>query len=131
MKEALAHLHKGLDLAAALPEDAARWRLELGLKTGLGQAHIGTKGFGVPEVGESFGRARALCERLGNPPELLPVANGQVQVHTSRGELDKAGPLAEELRQLGRLRNDPAMETIGCYASGRVSFSPASSKMDA
>ena len=76
--EAEGQLRKGLALVATLPEDITRVQHELDLRIALGKALIATKGYGAPETGESFDRARSLCEQLDQPPQLVSVLYGQL-----------------------------------------------------
>ena len=75
--EAVGQLRKGLALVANLPEGVARTQHELDLQIALGKAMIATKGYGAPETGDAFNRARSLCEQLERPPQLLSVLYGQ------------------------------------------------------
>ena len=51
--EAVAHLRKGLNTLAGLPDSPSRRQQELDLQTALGSALTATKGFAAPEVGET------------------------------------------------------------------------------
>jgi hypothetical protein len=69
----------------------------------LGQALIANKGFAAPEVGESYDRARQLCQHLNRPQQLGQVLVGQFVCRLVRGELDQAArhvPL-EKVRKPG------------------------------
>ena len=85
MAEAIAQLTKGLELLASLPDGASRQRQELELQIALGRALIATQGYAAPAVGETYARARALCERLDRPPELVQVVYGQWVHHLLKG----------------------------------------------
>src|SRR5262249_46615867 len=54
LPEAIAHLNKGLELVAALPASAERDGNELDLRSLLGMAWIGVKGWQAPEVWDSL-----------------------------------------------------------------------------
>src|SRR5215472_6116227 len=71
MSEAMAQLTKGLELLASTPDSASRQLQELELRIALGRALIVAHGYATPAVGESYARARALCEQLGRPPEIV------------------------------------------------------------
>jgi hypothetical protein len=45
-------------------------------------------------VGQTYARARALCERLDRPPEIVPVLYGQFVYHLLKGPLRLARTLA-------------------------------------
>jgi predicted ATPase len=85
MAEAIAQLTKGLELLTGLPDSASRRRQELELQIALGRALI--VAHGSPAVGETYARARALCEQLDRPPEIVPVLYGQWVHHLIKGPL--------------------------------------------
>ena len=66
--EAVSHLTQGLALLARLPEPPARAQQELDLQLALGSALIPTKGSAAPEVEQTYTRAGALCEQIGETP---------------------------------------------------------------
>jgi predicted ATPase len=119
MAEAAAQFQRGLDELALLPEDPERQRQELELLSGLGAALQTLKGSAAPETGQAYARAGILWERLGSPPEFLPIAFGQSVYHMLCGELDLALRLDEELVQRGRQSRDPAGIVLGCLSFGR------------
>jgi predicted ATPase len=121
MTEALAQLRKGLDLLSAMPDGVARQERELELQIALGSALIATNGYGAPEPGEAFSRARQLCEQLSRPPKLGVLA-GQFTFRLLRGELGQAELHAEEMRQLGDAQDDVRCKIIGSNCSGCSSF---------
>jgi predicted ATPase len=93
------------------------------------------KGYGAPETGQIFTRARKLWERLGSPPEFLHIAYGETRHHTARGDLDRAHCLSKGLLRLSVERNDPAGLVLGHLASGRnqfigARFAPARSHLE-
>jgi predicted ATPase len=99
--EAVGQLRKGLALVASLPEGVARMQHELDLQTALGKAMIATKGYGAPETGDAFDRARSLCEQLDSPPQLVTVLHGQWVHVLGTGDMALARSRAEELVQQG------------------------------
>jgi class 3 adenylate cyclase/predicted ATPase len=119
MAEAAAQLQKGLDQLALLPDIPERWRQELEFFSALGAVLMAVKGFGAPETGHAYARARVLWERLGFPSEFLQVSYGQSLHHVARGELDLALRLDEDLLRLSRQRDDSAGLVLGHYSSGR------------
>jgi predicted ATPase len=74
--EAAAHLRQGLAVLTTLPETPARLQQELDLQVALGSALLAIKGQTAPEVERAYGRARELCEHLGDTTQLFQV--GQV-----------------------------------------------------
>jgi len=98
--EAVAHLRRGLSLVEELPECVERARRELALQTALGTPLMATKGYGAPEVGAAYARARELCDRVGEPAQLLPILYGQSAYHIVNPETRMARRLAEDLLRL-------------------------------
>src|SRR5207249_1843544 len=71
--EAVSHLTTALDLLTTLPETRERSQQELAVQMTLGMALGATRGYATPEVERLYTRARALCERVGEPPQLFRV----------------------------------------------------------
>jgi predicted ATPase len=117
MAEAAAQFRKGLDQLALLPNTPERQRQELELRSGLGAALGVVKGFGAPETGHAFARARELWEELGSPSEFLRIPYGQSVHHRFRGELDLALRLDEDLLRLSRQRADSGGLVLGHLSS--------------
>ena len=110
--EAIAQLNRGLELLAGLPDDPARQRLELELQTTLGGALIAAKGWAAEETGEAFARARELCRKIGETPQLFPAMVGQWSFHFNRGEVDESVAVGEELLRLAQQRQDLAARVM-------------------
>jgi predicted ATPase len=106
--EAITHLTRGLELLQHLPDAPERTRQELDLQITLGHALIATKGQAAPDVEQTFTRARALCEQLGETPQLSAVLGGLRAVYEVRGELPKARELAEQMLGLAQRVQEPA-----------------------
>jgi adenylate cyclase len=90
MAEAAAQLQRGLDQLALLSDNPDRQREELDLRSSLGAALLVVKGYGAPEAGQAYVRARELWEQLGFPSEFLRVPFGQSLYHVNRSEFDVA-----------------------------------------
>ncbi len=100
-QEATGHFTAGLNLLSRLPNDTSRISLELGLRVQVGLSLTGSSGYAVPEVGETYQRARELCDRLGNSAELYPVLRGLSTFYIVRDDLKNAKELAEQCLRLG------------------------------
>jgi predicted ATPase len=118
MAEAIAQLTKGLELLTSLPDSASRQRQELELQIALGQALIVAHGYAAPAVGETYARARALCEQLDRPPEIVPVLYGQWVHHLIKGPLRLARVIAADLLQRGEDSADVVITQMGHRLSG-------------
>jgi predicted ATPase len=86
-QEAVALARRGLDLLTSLPDTPERAHKELALQLTLGPAYIASRGYAAREVGPVYQRARALCERVGKPPQLFALMLGIWEWHGVRGEL--------------------------------------------
>ena len=116
--EAVAHLHRGLELLEGLPDGPERRRRELGLQLGLGPALVAAKGFAAPETGRAYARACELCRELDDTSKLLPALYGQSAVHWQRAELAAAHAEARELLGLAEEQGDAAAVVVGIVSSG-------------
>jgi class 3 adenylate cyclase/predicted ATPase len=119
LAEAAAQFQKALDQLALLPDNPERQRRELEFWIALGAVLQAVKGYAAPETGDAYARARELWEQLGSPSEFLQVPYGQSRYHASRGELDLAQRLDEDLLCLSRQRNDSGGLVLGHLSSGR------------
>src|SRR5262249_12946050 len=107
-QEAIAHFTRGLALLATFPDTSARQQQELALQAGLGVPLVRTKGYAAPEVAQAYGRARTLCQQLGEQPELFRAVIGLCSFYLVRAELQTARELAEQGLYLAQQAQDPA-----------------------
>jgi len=105
--EAVQHLITGLELLTTLPETPVRAQQELNLQIALGSALIATKGHAAPGVELTYARARALCARVGETPQLLPTLRGLCLFYRTRGVLPTARELGEQLYRLAQRTAEP------------------------
>ena len=93
-----------------LPDTSARVQQELRLLMALSAPLQATRGYGAAEVGEVCGRARALCERLGESVALFGVLwrLGLFFV-LNRAEWRAGGELAEQCQRLAEGAGDPGL----------------------
>jgi predicted ATPase len=118
MTEAAAQLRKGLALVPNLPDGVERRRHELDLQIALGRALIATQGYSASAAGDTYARARQLCEELNQPPQTTSVLYGQWLYHLNRAQLAQARQLAAEIRRSGDIHDDLAVRQAGCRLSG-------------
>ena len=126
--EAMGHLSRGLELLKTLPDTPERTQQELRLCIALGSPLITTRGFAAPEVGQTYARARELCQRVGDTPQLFPVLRGLWRFYQAGGDLRTAHELAAQCLSLAQRIQDPASlveayEVLGItfYHLGEVS----------
>ena len=123
--EAAAHFREALQLLGSLRKTPKRRQLQLELVIALGAAQVATMGFAAVPVGEAFGRARELCERVGATPELFDAVQGLYAFHLVRAELRTSLDFAGRLIELAaRLDDEPRRQEatlrrgISLYALG-------------
>jgi class 3 adenylate cyclase/predicted ATPase len=107
--EAIGHLTKGLALLDGFEATPARDARELRFLTPLGTAFIASRGYAAPEVGPVFRRARELCERAGDPPQLFAVMRGNFAWRVVRGEFRLCMELSAEALELAERLQDPGI----------------------
>jgi tetratricopeptide (TPR) repeat protein len=120
--EAVALLVKGLELLKTLPDTLERAQQELALQITLGAPLIATKGYGAPEVGKVYTRARELCRQVGKTPQLWQVLNGLRVFYNAQGELQMASELAEQIMRLAQSEQNPALLMVGHLVLGEVPY---------
>src|SRR5262245_52063780 len=121
--EAIAHLRQGLALLQTLPETPQRLQREVNLLIALGTSLIVTKGFADPEVGQTYIRARQLCQDLADPHQLFSVLRGLWNYYQVRAELQTALTLGEQLLTLAHQDQDSAMLSVAHRAVGATLLS--------
>jgi adenylate cyclase len=95
--EAVSHLTTALDLLRRLPDNRERDQRELELQVTLGPALVMTKGYAAVEVEHVYQRARALCQRVENAPQLFRASRGVWLFDLVRGALRSAQETGEQL----------------------------------
>ena len=116
--EAISHLTTGIELLKTLPETPEHTQQALTLYIGLGAALLVTKGYGAPEVEHAYTQARALCQQVGETPELVPVLLGCGGFIIARPQLHTAREIGDTLLHLARRTDDPALAVLAHYALG-------------
>ena len=72
----------------------------------------------APEVEHAYTQARALCQQVGETPELVPVLFGLWRFYIARSQLHTARELGNTLLRLAQHAHDPALAVIAHYALG-------------
>ncbi|NJM93012.1 MAG: hypothetical protein HC861_10785 [Rhodospirillaceae bacterium] len=94
--EALAHLGKGLELVASLPNSEHYLRQEIQLQTAVAVSMMAARGWGAPEVLQACTRARVLCEKLGDREQLFVALCGEASYHMISGNLRASDELGRQ-----------------------------------
>ncbi|MFL5513104.1 MAG: AAA family ATPase, partial [Gemmatimonadales bacterium] len=116
--ETISHLTTGIELLKSLPETPEHTQQALTLYTALGAALVMAKGQGAPEVEHAYIQAHALCQQVGETPELVPVLYGLYRFYVGRLQLHTAREIDETLLRLAQRAEDPALAVIAHYALG-------------
>ena len=108
-REAIAYFEQALDALKHLPESRRTLEQAINIRVDLGPALTATSNFSAPKVEENYTRARELCERFGETPQLFPVLWGLARMHDNCGELRVGRGLGEQLLSLAERAQDPAL----------------------
>jgi predicted ATPase len=73
-------------------------------------------------VEHAYTQARALCQQVGETPQLVPVLFGLWRFYNTRLELHTARELGETLLRLAHHGHDPALAVLAHYALGATWF---------
>ncbi len=120
--EAIAHLQRGLELLATLPDTPARAPQELVLCLALGQAQVMARGYAAPEVERTLQRARELCQQVGESPQIFPALFGLWRFYQARANFPAAHDLARQLLAVAERQGDPMLLTAAHVASALPPF---------
>jgi adenylate cyclase len=120
-REAISHLTTALEILQTLPDTAERTRQELDVQSTLGPAFMAHKGYAAPEVGQTYARAQALSQQLGETARLFAVLRGLSAFHVARGEHRQARELGRQLLSLGQRQPDPT-RLLGAHQALGVSL---------
>jgi class 3 adenylate cyclase/predicted ATPase len=115
--EAISHFTAALQALKTLPETIETAQHELFVQIGLGHALTATRGYAAPGVEQAYGRARELCQRLGERVQ-ASVLFGLWFFYHVRATFDHALPLAEQLLSFARREDDRLLEIHAHWALG-------------
>jgi len=120
--EAAGHLSRGLQLLQSLPAGIERDSKELLLQTNLGTALGSWKGYTPAEVGEAFGRARELSERVADAPAKLLILFGLWVYYVMRADYATSQELADQILALAQHADEPGAVVLGHQCVGCTAF---------
>jgi predicted ATPase len=101
-REAISHLHQGLEVLTALSDTPDRTRQELRFYLALGAPLTALHGYAAPELADYHRHTRELCQRIGDPEQYYTVVGGLLSLHLVRADLRTARELAEERLHLAQ-----------------------------
>jgi class 3 adenylate cyclase/tetratricopeptide (TPR) repeat protein len=122
-QEAVGHLSKGVEVLQTLPDTPERTQQDLQLHVALGVSLMAVKGRAAPEVERVYTRARALCQQVGDTPQLFPVLRGLFLFYLNCGQRQTAQELAEQLLRQAERQPEVAPRMLGHYLLGQALFS--------
>jgi class 3 adenylate cyclase/predicted ATPase len=108
-QEAIAYFEQALGALKYIPESRQTTEKAVDIRVDLGPALIAKGGFASTEVEENYTRARELCERLEDTPQLFPVLFGLARMHDLRGELKIGRDLGKQLLSVAERAQEPAL----------------------
>ncbi len=120
LEEALNQTRRGLEMLGGTDPSPERLRREVELLVTLGTAQFSTLGYAHPDVGETFARARRLCEELDEDLP-LEVLNGVSAATLTGLDLEGATALRPRFERLAR-RSDPVSRFTGLSVLGIYDF---------
>jgi predicted ATPase len=116
--EAVNHCTTGIELLKTLPETPERTQRALTLHIALGAALQSVKGMAAPEVEQAYSQAYALCQQMGETPELVLVFYGLWRLYLTRSQFHRARELGDTLLHLAHQADNPALAVIAHNALG-------------
>jgi tetratricopeptide (TPR) repeat protein len=126
-QEAIAHFTRGLALLESIPPSPQRIQLEFALQMGIGAPIIAMRGYGAPEIGRAWGRARELAAQMGDPGQLLPARSVLTQFYIVRGEHQTALEISREMLAADERAAEPSefpvargSMGVSCLYLGRI-----------
>ena len=117
-EEAIAHYRHGLDLLKSLPVSSDNLRRELKLQTSLGVPLTALHGFSEPELARIYGRAREICQQIGNAPGLFNALRGLKGYYDLRGEIYIALDLGKQMMSIAEEQGDEDLLIMAHNALG-------------
>jgi predicted ATPase len=121
-QEAVGHLSTGGEVLQTLPDTPERTQQDLRLHVALGMSLMAVKGRAAPEVERVYTRALALCQEVGDTPQLFPVLRGPFLFYLNCGPRQRAQELLRQLLRQAERQPEMAPRMLGHYLLGRVLF---------
>jgi predicted ATPase len=113
-REAISHLHQGLEVLTALSDTPDRTRQELLFYLALGPSLMAVHGYAAPEMAHYHRHTQELCQRIGDPAQHYAVLEGLLSLHVVRADLRTTRELAEELLRLAQ-GSMPAIRLVNAH----------------
>jgi tetratricopeptide (TPR) repeat protein/predicted Ser/Thr protein kinase len=117
-QESVKLARRGLEQLKSLPEDAERMKEELSLESALGYSLFLTKGYGEPEVEQTFRRAQDLAQQTGQVDELFGILRGLCFYYGTRGQLAPWRAMNGQVLELAEQSRDPSLRILSYHLTG-------------
>jgi class 3 adenylate cyclase/predicted ATPase len=121
-KEAIAHLNQGMTLIGTLPPSPERDGQELDLRTRLGMAWLGLKGWAAPEMWTSLHPALGLAKSLSRHDALLTIYWGLSEHVIIHGRVAESLNWVNEMLATAEARGAPDLLVVAHWMAGIVHF---------
>ena len=121
--EAAGHFRAALELSEALPQGSDRANTELALLLGLAVSLSASQGYTSPEVGEVLGRARTICDHLGNVAGLFGVMINICHFYTVAAQEEPAMDAASRCLKIAEETRQPDQLIQGHFNVGYMHYS--------
>jgi len=118
--EAVKLARRGLEQLKALAEDAERMKQELGLQNALGYSLYLIKGYGDPEVEQTFQRAHDLARQTGQAEELLGILRALCFYYGIRGQLSVQREMTGQILDLAEQSGNPSLRIMSYHLTGDI-----------
>ena len=115
--EAIEHFRRALLRNAEAPAGIERSRTELAILSQLGPALLSVHGWAALEVGEILERATNVAQQLETSRDLAAPLTNLWLFRFSRGELDQAEQISEEIFRIACELNDPEIALQAHHAT--------------
>jgi predicted ATPase len=121
-QEAINHLQTGLALLDRLPDTPYRAQQKLALLLTLGPVLRATQGQMGRAFSDTYERALALCQQLGDTRNLFPVLYGLQRTYLLRPDLQRAREVGEELVIEAERSQEIGLQIVAHLAFGSTLF---------
>jgi DNA-binding SARP family transcriptional activator/predicted ATPase len=108
-QETVAYYKRSLDILQNQPETAQRIHQEVDIQLSLAAPITAMKGYASQEAKRVFARAYALCQKLGEAPELFTSLVGLTRYYGLTGDHETAGILAKQLLAIAKAAGEPSL----------------------
>ena len=120
--EAIDHICKGLSMLKLLPDGEQRARRELELQIALAVPLTSVKGYASPDVQQTYTRARELCLKIGETPQLFPALYGMWRFYLMRAQYSTAQELSKQLVDIAGKSQNLAFSAAAPRSMGATYF---------